>query len=153
MSSPFNLAITLLSNTEMMTHIHAETSSNRLQIGFYALSILFNLCLIAQVLTVGLAYFYKTDWWNIHVLLVRGYSALSLILLGYVFLCTFPQRVRILTISLPILLGLQFLTIHLKTSLPIAVFHPLIGFSLLSVSSTLVHRVGRVLFPNLDQEL
>ncbi|BAS54954.1 hypothetical protein NIES2135_57800 [Leptolyngbya boryana NIES-2135] len=152
MSSPFNLAITLLSNTEMMTHIHAETSSNRLQIGFYALSILFNLCLIAQVLTVGLAYFYKTDWWNIHVLLVRGYSALSLILLGYVFLFAFPQRVRILTISLPILLGLQFLTIHLKTSLPIAVFHPLIGFSLLSVSSTLVHRVGRVLFPNLDQE-
>jgi hypothetical protein len=137
----------------MITNIHSsETSSNRLQLGFYAIAILFNLCLVAQVLTVGLAYFYNPDWWNIHVLLVRGYSVLSLVLLGYVFLCSFPQRVQILTISLPLLLGLQFLTIHLKTPLPIAIFHPLIGFSLLSVSSTLVHRVGRILFPNLDKE-
>jgi hypothetical protein len=123
----------------------------RTQIGFQIVAVLFNLCLTAQVLTVGLAYFYNPEWWNVHVLLVRGYSGLSLILLGWVFLVEFPQRVRSLTASMPVLLGLQFLTIHLK-ALPLGVFHPLIGFSLFSISTTLVHRVSRILSPNRGED-
>jgi hypothetical protein len=53
---------------------------------------------------------------------------------------------------MPVLLGLQFLTIHLKSLLPLAVLHPLIGFTLFSISSTLVHRVRRVVFPKPDAE-
>lgn len=116
--------------------------------GFYAVAVVFNLCLTTQVLTVGLAYFYNPNWWNIHVWLVRGYSGLSLILLGWVFLVPLPQRVRSLTASLPVLLGLQFLTIHLKSPFPLGVFHPLIGFFLVSISATLVHRVGHITLPN-----
>ncbi|BAZ25417.1 hypothetical protein NIES4073_63220 [Kalymmatonema gypsitolerans NIES-4073] len=123
-----------------------------IQIGFLAIAVLFNLCLTAQVLTVGLAYFYNPQWWNIHVWLVRGYSGLSLLLLLWVYLSPFPQRVRSLTASMPVLLGLQFLTIHLKSPLPLGVLHPLIGFTLFSVSSTLVHRVQRVVFPKPDGE-
>lgn len=111
------------------------------QIGFYTVSVLFNLFLIAQVLTVGLAYFYNPEWWNIHVWLVRGYSGLAPILLLWVFLIPFPRRVRSLTASCSVLLLLQFLTIHLKTPFPLAVLHPLFGFTLFSVSTTLVHRV------------
>jgi hypothetical protein len=120
--------------------------------GFYAIAVLFNLCLVAQVLTVGLAYFDNPDWWNTHVWLVRGYSGLSLVLLAWVYWIPMSQRVRMLTLSLPILLGLQFLTIHTQLSLPIslAIFHPLLGFSLFSASSTLVHRVGNVVFPKKD---
>lgn len=118
----------------------AQPSARWNQIGFQAIAILFNLCLIAQLLTVGMAYFYNPEWWDIHVGLVRGYSGLSLILLGWVFLSPFPQRVRSLTASLPVLLGLQFLTIHLKTPFPLAVLHPLIGFTLFSASTTLVHK-------------
>jgi heme A synthase len=56
-------------------------------------------------------------------------------------------------VSAPVLLGLQFLTIHLKTPVPLAVLHPLIGFALFSVSTTLVHRVSRYLFPKeIDRE-
>ncbi|MDX2216018.1 MAG: DUF6220 domain-containing protein [Oculatellaceae cyanobacterium bins.114] len=121
-------------------------------IGFYALAVLFNLCLVVQVLTVGLAYFDNPAWWNTHVWLVRGYSGLSLVLLAWVYSIPMPQRVRMLTLSLPILLGLQFLTIHMPLSLPIslAIFHPLLGFSLFSVSTTLVHRVGHIVFPKKD---
>ena len=121
-------------------------------IGFYALAVLFNLCLVAQVLTVGLAYFDNPAWWHTHVWLVRGYSGLSLVLLAWVYWIPMPQRVRMLTLSLPILLGLQFLTIHAQLSLPIslAIFHPLLGFSLFSASTTLVHRVGKVVFPRKD---
>jgi hypothetical protein len=121
-------------------------------IGFYALAVLFNLCLVAQVLTVGLAYFDNPAWWNTHVWLVRGYSGLSLVLLAWVYWIPMPQRVRMLTFSLPILLGLQFLTIHTQLSLPIslAIFHPLLGFFLFSASTTLVHRVGNVVFPKKD---
>lgn len=120
--------------------------------GFYAITILFNLCLVAQVLTVGLAYFDNPDWWNTHVWLVRGYSGLSLVLLAWVYWIPMPQRVRMLTLSLPILLGLQFLTIHTPLSLPIslAIFHPLLGFSLFSASTTLVHRIGNIVFPKKD---
>ncbi len=128
------------------THIFVR----RTQIGFQIVAVLFNLCLTAQVLTVGLAYFYNPEWWNVHVLLVRGYSGLSLILLGWVFLVPFPQRVRSLTASMPVLLGLQFLTIHLKV--PLGVFHPLIGFSLFSISTTLVHRVSRILSPSRGED-
>lgn len=53
-----------------------------MQTSFYATLIVFNLCLIAQVLTVGVAYFTDPTWWDVHVWLVRGYSGLSLILLG-----------------------------------------------------------------------
>ena len=60
---------------------HEQTSIRWMQSGFYATLVVFNLCLIAQLITVGVAYFNNPAWWNIHVLLVRGYSGLSLQLL------------------------------------------------------------------------
>jgi hypothetical protein len=131
---------------------NTQTSMPWTRSGFFVLAVFFNLCLAAQVLTVGLAYFYNPDWWNLHIWLVRGYSGLSLILLGWVFLVPFPRRVQSLTASLPVLLGLQFLTIHLKAPFPLGVFHPLIGFSLFSISTTLVHRVSRIVSPNRNQD-
>jgi hypothetical protein len=114
-------------------------------IGFYATSIVFNVGLIAQLLTVGVAYFNNPAWWDIHVWLVRGYSGLSLVLLGWSFMAPFSRRIRHLATSLPVLLGLQFSSIHLKTPLHLEVLHPLIGFALLYVSSSLVHHISRTL--------
>jgi hypothetical protein len=122
-----------------------------MQMGFYATSIVFNLCLVAQLLTVGVAYFISPIWWNIHVWLVRGYGGLSLVLLGWSFIAPFPPQIQRLAASLPVLLGLQFASIHLKTPLHLEILHPLIGFSLLYVSSSLVHRVWRNLSPNQQQ--
>ncbi|MBD0345646.1 MAG: hypothetical protein ICV63_12645 [Coleofasciculus sp. Co-bin14] len=118
--------------------------------GFYATSIVFNVCLIAQVLTVGIAYFTDPTWWNVHVWLVRGFSGVSLILLAGALLVPFSGAIRALTISLPVLLGLQFCSIHLKTPLHLEVLHPLIGFTLFYVSSSLVHRVSREVFSKAD---
>ncbi|MBD2530312.1 hypothetical protein H6G97_12315 [Nostoc flagelliforme FACHB-838] len=129
-----------------------QISGRWIQISFLIAAVLFNLCLIIQIFSVGLAYFYNSDWWKLHIWLVRGYSGLSLILLVWVFLIPFPRRVRNLTASMPVLLGLQFLTIHLQTSFPLAVFHPLIGFSLFSISTTLVHRTSHIVFPNYNQD-
>lgn len=111
--------------------------------GFYGISIVFNLCLVAQVLSVGEAYFYDPSWWNIHVGLVRGYSGLSLVLVGGALILPCSKRVRSLAISLPVLLGLQFCSIRLHTPLHLQVLHPLIGFTLFYVSSSLVHRIWR----------
>ncbi|WP_413467352.1 DUF6220 domain-containing protein [Pleurocapsa sp. FMAR1] len=121
-----------------------------MQIGLFATSVIFNLCLIAQLLTVGVAYLNDPAWWNIHVWLVREYSGLSLIILGGTAIATFSDRIRSLAASLPVLLGLQFCSIHLKTPLHLEVLHPLIGFTLLYVSSSLVHRLSRELFNKLD---
>lgn len=124
-------------------------------IGFAIVAVVFNLCLTAQVLTVGLAYFYNPTWWTIHVWLVRGYGGLSLVLLAWAYWVPFPQRIRNLTASLSVLLALQFLTIHLPTPLPfpLAIVHPLIGFSLFSASTTLVHRAWRIVFPSKDEAI
>ena len=78
------------------------------------------------------------------MLLVRGYSGLSLILLMGSLIAPFSDRVRSLAASLPVLLGLQFCSIHLKTPLPLEVLHPLICFTLFYVFSILVYRVSRV---------
>ena len=59
-----------------------QTSLHWSLMGFFLLVLAFNLCLNAQVLTVGLAYFYNPQWWKAHVWLVRSYSGLSLILYG-----------------------------------------------------------------------
>ncbi|AFY71907.1 hypothetical protein Pse7367_3674 (plasmid) [Thalassoporum mexicanum PCC 7367] len=114
-------------------------------IGFYGIAIGFNLCLGLQLLTVGLAYFYNPSWWQIHVLLVRGYGCLALILVVWAYLVRLPKRLQLLSLSLPILLGLQFLTIHLQTPLPVplAILHPLLGFTLFFCSATLVHRTAQ----------
>ncbi|MFB2917386.1 DUF6220 domain-containing protein [Aerosakkonema funiforme] len=130
-----------------------QASQRQSQKFFYILAVLFNLCAITQVLTVGLAYFYNPEWWNAHVWLVRGYSGLSLILLVWAYWIPFSPQVRRLAVSLPILLGLQFLTIHLKFPLPLGVLHPLIGFALFSASTNLVHRVWRTLNPSLEEAL
>ena len=122
-----------------------RTPTHWVQVGFYATSIIFNLCLIAQLLTVGVVYFNDPAWWDIHIWLVRGYSGLSLILLGWAFIAPFSDNLRSLTVSLPVLLGLQFASIHLKIHLE--VLRSLIGFSLLYVSSSLVHRLSRSLSP------
>lgn len=141
-----------MSTAEPIRNTKAKIPVHWTLMGFFMLVVLFNLCLNAQVLTVGFAYFYNPEWWKTHVWLVRGYSGLSLILLAWAYQITVPQRVRSLTASLPVLLGLQFLTIHLKTPIPLAVVHPLIGFTLFSVSTTLVHRVNRFLFPKADDD-
>lgn len=128
-----------------------RTPTHWVQIGFYTTSIVFNLCLIAQLLTVGVAYFNDPSWWNIHVWLVRGYSGLSLVLLGWSLIAPFSSRIRHLAASLPMLLALQFASIHLKSPLHLEILHPLIGFTLLYVSSSLVHRIGRTLSPTNDR--
>ena len=122
-----------------------------MQIGFYGTSVIFNLCLIAQLLTVGFACFMSPGWWDIHVWLVRGYGGLSLLLLGWSFITPFSPQIQRLTAILPVLLGLQFVSIHLKSPLHLEILHPLMGFSLLYVSSSLVHRVGLSLSPNHQQ--
>ncbi|MEH2139077.1 DUF6220 domain-containing protein [Nostoc sp.] len=129
-----------------------QISGRWIQISFFIAVVFFNLCLVTQLFSVGLAYFYNSDWWNLHISLVRGYGGLSLILLIWVFLMPFPPRVQRLTATIPVLLGLQFLTIHLKTSFPLGVFYPLIGFSLFSISTTLVHRTSHIVFPNHNQD-
>lgn len=129
---------------------HMIADASWVNVGFYTTSILFNFCLIAQVLTVGIAYFTDSAWWVIHVWLVRGYSGLSLILLAGSLIVPFSSRIRSLAASLPVLLGLQFGTIHLKTPLHLEVLHPLIGFTLFYVSSSLVHHVSREVFNKPD---
>ncbi len=130
----------------MMTNTEIDRASPQwLQIGFYATSIVFNFCLIAQVLTVGVAYFNDPTWWTVHIWLVRGYSGLSLVLLSGSLIVPFSDKIRSLAASLPVLLGLQFCSIHLKTPLHLEVLHPLIGFTLFYVSSSLVHLVSRSL--------
>jgi len=128
---------------------NSQSPSQATLMGFYSLAVLFNLCLVAQVLTAGLADFAHPDWWNTHVWLVRSYSGLSLALLIWVYRVPFPQRIRMLTLSLSVLLGLQFLSIHPLLSLPIplAILHPLIGFTLFYASTNLVHRVRQLLKP------
>jgi hypothetical protein len=132
------------------SEIERDIAANWVKLVFYTTSIIFNVCLIAQVLTVGVAYFTDPAWWNIHVWLVRGYSGLSLILLMGTFIAPFSDRVRSLAASLPMLLGIQFGSIHLKTPLHLEVLHPLIGFTLFYVSSSLVHRVSREVFNKPD---
>ncbi len=135
----------------MMTNTEIDRASPQwMQIGFYATSIVFNLCLTAQVLTVGVAYFDDPAWWTVHVWLVQGYSGLSLVLLGGSLILPFSDKIRSLAVSLPVLLGLQFCSIHLKTSLHLEVLHPLIGFTLFYVSSSLVHGVSRDVFNKPD---
>ncbi|MEG4407796.1 DUF6220 domain-containing protein [Microcoleus sp. MON2_D5] len=122
-----------------------RTPTRWIHIGFYVTSIIFNVCLIAQLLTVGVAYFNNPAWWDIHVWLVRGYSGLSLVLLGWSLIAPFSRRIRHLAASLPVLVGLQFSSIHLKSPLHLEILHPLIGFALLYVSSSLVHRISSTL--------
>ncbi|WP_316435667.1 DUF6220 domain-containing protein [Leptolyngbya sp. NK1-12] len=85
--------------------------------------------------------------------LVRGYAGVSLVLTIWAYLSPFLRRIRSLASSLPILLILQFLTIHLKSPLPLGVVHPLTGFLLFSTSTTLVHRAFQVAFPQADTAL
>jgi hypothetical protein len=119
----------------------------------YAISIVFNLCLIAQVLTVGVAYFTDPTWWQIHVWLVRGYGGLSIVLWVGALLAPFSTKVRSLATSLPVLLGLQFCIIHFQTPLHLEVLHPLIGFTLFYVSSSLVHQISREVFAKAEDAI
>ena len=124
-------------------------------VGFYVVAVLFNLCLGVQLLTAGVAYFENPGWWQAHVWLVRGYSGISLVLLIWAYRVAVSRRIRILTVSLPVLLSLQFLTIHWHPPfLPVslAIIHPLVGFLLVSVSSTLVHRAWRLVSPQEDPQ-
>lgn len=128
-----------------------NTAANSwVKLGVYATSIVFNVCLIAQVLTVGVAYFTDPAWWTVHVWLVQGYSGLSLLLLGGALIVPLSDRVRSLAVSLPVLLGLQFCTIHLKTPLHLEILHPLIGFTLFYISSSLVHYISPEAITKLD---
>jgi Family of unknown function (DUF6220) len=137
----------------MMIDLHSEQtklSGRWIQKGFLAIAILFNFCLIAQLLTAGLAVFDNPTWWNIHVVLVRGYGGLVVLLLAGLFIHPFPQKIKVLTASLVILLTLQFLTGNLNHPLHLGILHPLIGFLLFTSSTTLVHRTWHEVFDHSD---
>lgn len=127
-----------------------KLSERWIQKGFLAIAVLFNLCLIAQLLTVGLAIFDNPTWWNIHVLLVRGYSGLVVLLLVGASINPFPQKIKMLTAGLVTLLTLQFITGHLNHSFHLGVLHPLLGFSLFTSSTTLVHHSWHEVFDRAD---
>lgn len=127
-----------------------SSSARWTRIGFLALAVLFNLCLVAQLLTVGLAVFYSPTWWSIHVGLVRGYGGLAVLLLAGLLITPLPRKIQMLTGGLGTLLILQFITIHLNHPLPLGVLHPLIGFTLFNLSTTLVHQMWRVVFNESD---
>ncbi|AGY59689.1 DUF6220 domain-containing protein [Gloeobacter kilaueensis] len=112
--------------------------------GFLVVAVLLNLFLIAQLISVGLAVFQEPGWWNLHVLLVHSFGGLAILLLGWALLEPFGRKILGLSIGLAVLLGLQFLTIHLGP--PLNVLHPLNGFLLFSTSSTLVHYAWRAFF-------
>jgi Family of unknown function (DUF6220) len=136
-----------------MIDIHSEQtklSRRWIQKLFLAISVLFNFCLIAQLLTVGLAVFDNPTWWNIHILLVRGYGGLVVLLLAGLFVNPFPQKIKMLTVGLVTLLTLQFITGHLNHPLHLGVLHPLLGFLLFTSSTTLVHRSWHEVFDSLD---
>ena len=120
--------------------IEAEAGKRWVQVGFLAIAILFNLCLVAQLLTVGLAVFSDASWWQIHVWLVRGYGGLAVLLFGGTLITPFPKRIQALTNAIVILLLLQFVTAHVQQPLPLGVLHPLTGFTLFTTSTTLIHR-------------
>jgi Family of unknown function (DUF6220) len=128
----------------------AKLPGRWIQKGFLAIAVLFNLCLIAQLLTVGLAVFDDPTWWSIHVLLVRGYSGLVVLLLTGLLIHPFPQKIKMLTASLVALLTLQFITGHLNQSFHLGVLHPLLGFSLFTSSTTLVHKSWHEVFDRAD---
>lgn len=143
------LAIILI----VMAVLHSEQtqlSRRWIQKGFLAITVLFNFCLIAQLLTVGLAVFDDPTWWNIHILLVRGYGGLAILLLAGLFINPFSQKIKVLTVGLVILLTLQFLTGHLNHLLHLGILHPLLGFLLFTSSTTLVHRSWHEVFDRLD---
>ena len=137
-----------------MTQLSSATSSDQtpatvpsampsgwMQTAVLAIAILFNLCLVAQLLTVGLAVFMDTSWWQIHRWLVRGYGGLAVLLAVSSLVMAYSQRIRTLAQAAVILLALQFATVHIHQPLPLDIFHPLIGFTLFTVSTTLVHRL------------
>ena len=120
--------------------IAADNGTRWIQVSFLAVAILFNLCLVAQLITVGLAVFTDANWWQVHVWLVRGYGSLAILLLSGTFISSFPKRIQALTRGIVILLLLQFATAHIQQPLPLGVLHPLFGFTLFTTSTTLVHR-------------
>jgi hypothetical protein len=137
----------------MLIDLHSEQTrlpGRWTQKGFLAIAVLFNFCLIAQLLTVGLAIFDDPTWWNIHVLLVRGYGGLVVLLLAGLFINPFTQKIKMLTSSLVTLLTLQFITGHFNHPLPLGILHPLLGFLLFTSSTTLVHRSWHEVFDHSD---
>ena len=132
-----------------MIDLHSEQTKlprRWIQKGFLAIAVLFNFCLIAQLLTVGLAIFDDPTWWHIHVLLVRGYGGLVVLLLAGLLINPFPQKIKMLTAGLVTLLTLQFITGHLNQPLHLGIIHPLLGFLLFTSSTTLVHRSWHEVF-------
>lgn len=136
-----------------MIDLHSEQtklSERRIKGGFLAIAILFNLCLVAQLLTVGLAVFDDPTWWNIHVVLVRGYGGLVVLLLAGLFIHPFPPKIKMLTAGLVALVTLQFITAHSNYPLHLGILHPLLGFLLFTSSTTLVHRSWYEVFNRSD---
>ena len=132
----------------MMTQLFSKAASDETEttdkrwfrIVFFAIALLFNLCLVAQLLTVGLAVFSNGTWWQVHVWLVRGYAGLALLLLIGALLIPFPNRVRALANGVVVLLALQFITAHVHQPVQLGAVHPLLGFALFTTSTALVHR-------------
>lgn len=132
--------------------IKTDDRKRWVQVGFLAIVILFNLCLVTQLLTVGLAVFFDASWWQVHVWLVRGYGGVSVLLLMGPFITPFPKRIQALTQAIVILLLLQFVTAHIQQPLPLGVLHPLTGFTLFTTSTTLVHRTMSFVMGHSEKE-
>ncbi|WP_202077617.1 DUF6220 domain-containing protein [Caldalkalibacillus salinus] len=108
---------------------HLDASISRLEIvrvAYLALAWIFMSCLLVQMFLAGLALFTPTMDWSMHRTFVEFFAPIPLVM----FLLALPlRRQRWLSLSLFILVALQFMTIHLAIPI-IAALHPVIALLL-----------------------
>lgn len=115
--------------------------------------IIFVVCLLLQLFTVGMSVFINPSWWATHTQFAHVIGSLALILLPVAFLGRFPKTIWGLTGLINTLLFVQFATIHLSV-LPglslSSVLHPVNAFFLLWAATITARKTWQIVVSSSD---
>jgi len=82
------------------------------------------LCVVAQTLIAGLAVFGNAEWWRNHVIFVRIFEYLPLLMLVFAFAGKMPATLKWHSVALIVLIILQYFTANTPWA---GALHPVIA--------------------------
>lgn len=107
------------------------------QRGFVLFGGVFTICVAIQVFIAGMAVFVDPSNWNLHTTFVHAFELLPWFMLVMAFVGRLSRRLKLLSILLWVLIGIQYATASMFGSL-VAAIHPVNALAMfwLAVATT-----------------
>lgn len=114
---------------------------------YVILAMIFAACVMGQVFLAGMAIFGKTVFWSWHVVFIRYFEYVPILMIIFAFTGRLSRELRWMPFGLIILIAVQYFTANMAdSSWLVAAVHPVTGMGMFVLAMNIVRKSWPTLF-------